>query len=126
MGAVTTLALKNAAATTVNFTPLVVAPESVTWAESAGTTLAAYRKALFSRKIPTAQSKSAIRFAGKLTYPVQDAVTGSIKHIGLGTWELVFPQDMITADRNELVARFRAFIADQIVTDATASLNLPY
>lgn len=126
MGAVTTLVLKNAAAASVNFVPLVVAPDSVTWAEPAGTTLAAYRKATFSRKIPVAQSKSAIRYAGKLSFPVQDAVTGAIRHIGLGTFELVFPQDMIAADRDELTARFRAFVADAIVTNATTSLGLPY
>lgn len=126
MSAVTLLALKNAAAATVNFTPLVVASDSVTWAESAGTSLSAWRKANLTRKIPSPQSKSAIRYTGKITYPVQDPTTGAIKHIGLATVELVFPQDMTGDDRGELTARLRSFVADPVITNATTSLALPF
>lgn len=126
MSAVTTLALKNAAAATVNFTPLVVASDSVVWAEAAGTTLAAWRKASLARKIPAGASKSSIRYTGKVTYPVQDATTGAIKHTLLGTFDIVFPQDAIVGDRNELLARFRAMVADAVLTNAAASLDLPY
>lgn len=123
MATATTLVLKNAAAVNVNYYPIKIVTGDVAQYvdRTNGALNAQARASLFFR-----ESISTRKVSGKLTYPVVDAVTGLVKYTNLATFEIVTPLAATLVERQEILARAKAMIADAIVTAAVENGETPW
>lgn len=122
MASATTLALKNAAAATVNYSPKTIATGSkAVYVDRTQGVIALQPTASLNFR----ESASVRNVSGKLVYPVKDSVTGEIDSC-LGKFEFVLPLKLDSAARDEILARTRAMIDDAIVTVAAKDGETPW
>lgn len=119
------LALKNAAATVVNFAQLSRDKISATWCENLTAAMNQWRIWTISNKVPAPSSKAAYRAQSKLTYPVLNVTTQQTSNI-LFVTDVVVPQDVALADVTEAIARFRAGVGDVTFTDLVLNKTVPF
>lgn len=119
------LALKNAAAAVVNFSPFSRDKSSATWVENLTAAMNLWRTWSVWNKVPAASSRSAYRGYGKLTYPVlTNATTGQIDNI-IFAIDVVVPQTVAQTDIDEATARFRQAVNDVTFTDLIKNKTAP-
>lgn len=119
------LALKNAAAATVNFAQLSRDKISASWCENLTAAMNQWRIWTVSNKVPAPSSKAAYRAQSKLTYPVLNVTTQQTSNI-LFVTDVVVPQDVALTDVNEAIARFRAGVGDATFTDLVTNKTIPF
>lgn len=122
MASATTLALKNAAAATVNYYPTLIATGSkAVYTDRTNSKLALQSHAALMYN----ESSEQRRASGKVDYRVEDATTGKIS-TGFGEFAFRIPNAFSATDRQELEARLRQMIDDAIVTAAVENGETPW
>jgi hypothetical protein len=125
MAAAADLTLKNNAAANVTFNVYSVSTDSVEWIESGATSILGTSRLVLSRKIPADKANGVYRIGGKLTRPVVNGTTGALDGTVTGTFEILRPAKLTTAEVDELVARFKELVGQAIVKSAAETGAIP-
>lgn len=126
MAQVATLSLLNYAAAAVPFAvDTVRTGEYAKWADRSQGSFLGTAYVSITRKINPVVTGSR-KTQGKLVYPVIDVTTGALKYQGLGTCEVVCPNQMSLAEKRELYARFKSMCASAIFGAAVVDDDMPW
>lgn len=122
MASAATLVLKNASAVNVNYLPRKVATgsEAMYRDETQGVEQLQPRATLYYRENPSTRIVSV-----KLTFPVLDAITGAVDE-ELFKGEFRLPRKLSLANRQEILARTKAMLADVVVQYAVENGETPW
>lgn len=122
MASATTLALKNAAATTVNYYPTFISTgQKAVYVDRTNAKLALQSRATLG----FSESVTQRRVTGKVDYRVENVATGVID-TGFGEFAFRIPNSFTKTDRQELEARIRQMIDDAITTAAVEDGETPW
>jgi len=125
MAAAADMTLKNNAAANVTFNPYSVEQDAVEWTEAGATSILGTTRARLIRKIPADKTNGVYRTLGKLTFPVVNGTTGLLDGTVTGNFEILRPAKLSVANVDELVARFKEFVAQAIVKAAAETGAIP-
>lgn len=126
MAQVANLLLKNHAAVDVTFAPDTVRTgEYAKFADRSQGSFVGSAYASITRKINPSSTGSR-KIQGKISVPNVDATTGVLKYTGLGTAELVMPNAMTLAEKRELYARYKSFVAHAVFGAAVQDDDMPW
>lgn len=126
MAQVANLSLLNYAATAVVFSPDIVRTgEYAKYADRSQGSFAGTAYVSITRKINPAAT-GVRKIQGKLSFPVIDATTQLLKYQGLGTAELILPNAMTLAEKREVYARYKSFIATAVFGAAVTDDDMPW
>lgn len=126
MATIANLVLLNHAAANVTFAPDTVRTgEYAKYADRAQGSFVGAAYASITRKI-NPQPTGVRKIQAKLVVPTVDSTTGLLKYQGLGTAELVMPNAMTLAEKQELYARFKSLIAHAVFGTAVTTDEMPW
>jgi len=125
MAAAADMTLKNNAAANVTFNPYSVEQDAVEWTEAGATSILGTTRARLTRKIPADKVNGVYRTLGKLQLPVVNGTTGLLDGTVTGNFEILRPAKLSVANVDELVARFKEFVAQAIVKTAAETGAIP-
>lgn len=122
MAQATTLVLKDASDTSVNYVPKVIRTgEFALYADTSITKIAGQPSASLSFR----ETKTARNVSGKLVFPVLDETSGSYDQC-IAKFELVMPTKLDASARQEILARLESMVADTIVAKAAVDGETPW
>lgn len=126
MSAIATLALKNHAAATVNFTPDTVrGGDYAKWEDRTAATFAGTPYVSMTRKAsPDANGVRKCQL--KLVIPSVDGVTGLVKYKPMFTAQFDLPNSATLSERQELLARVKELVISSVVNGAVLSNDHPW
>lgn len=119
MPAMATLTINNYAATPVNYQVLGIKNGVASWADTSQGTVAGYRMVDLEVRRPQDPTKQVSRVIFNLSRPFVNVTTGLVDYIGRVKIEVLEPPLMGVAERQEMYAAAKNFIAHTFASDAT-------
>ena len=137
MASVTSITINNGAATPVakTYNPTRIEPELVRYHDRSGGIVIGFPEISISNRLPSKTAKS-YKVTAKVTIPVLEQTSPStatgiqpaptVAYTLVGNVDMVFPDRCTLAERKDLLAFVKNFLANAAVTTAVESFELPY